>query len=826
MPKDIPFLLRGAARPDLKHEECLSDILAATARRRPQHPALVWQDRIVNYGELERASRVIGGALAQRGAGRGGVVGLWLPRGADLLMAQAGISWSGSAWLPFDAETPLERVKTCLRSANACGLITCRDWLPRTLGMSTPVWALEDLPAETDALPAPMPALPDDPAYVIYTSGSTGEPKGIVISHRGICHFLPRERELKSSACAKTIARVYQGFSVAFDMSFEEIWISYLAGATLWIAPPSVTGDPDLLAQALARERITVLHAVPTLMGLIHDPLPAVRLINLGGEACPDTLAQRLLRPGRKVFNTYGPTETSVSASIAELKPGEPVTIGLPLPNYGLLVVDEERRPLPAGQTGELCIFGPGLAAGYLGRNDLTAERFVPNPLAADPGESRMYRTGDLARMEPGGPVHCLGRTDSQVKVRGFRIELDEIVAVLNAQPGVATAAVVVRPIAELDQIVGFIVPVTNEKVEPARLRQALASRLPPYMVPARFEIAVSLPRLTSGKVDLKALRSVPLNGDMPSAPGTDRPENGDEAALFSALEKLFPGRGFDRAADFFDDLGGHSLLAARLVSVLRTNPLYAALSVQDVYRERTLGNIARVMTGLSLRKPSAAAAPRATTPLRRRFGCGLAQSAVIPLFVLLHMADWLAPFFTYHYYTGDDGDSIPLAVLYSLGVFVLARFANFAIAIAGKRLLTGRLPAGRYPLWGLAYFRWWLARKFCEIPDMYLLASTPWMPLYLRALGARIGRGVMIDTITFAVPDLLTVEDGASLGTFSNVENARVEGGMLVVGPVHLKCGAIVDSYAVMENDTAIGEHGRLCGPIRPGRRARDSRW
>ena len=164
-----------------------------------------------------------------------------------------------------------------------------------------------------------------------------------MIPQRGICHFVRSENELLG---VREEDKVFQGFSVAFDMSFEEIWISYLVGATLWIAPPGVAKDPELLAQTLTRERITVLHAVPTMMGLVDDPLPTVRLINLGGEACPEGLAARLARPGRKLFNTYGPTETSVTASGAELKPGEPVSIGMPLPNCGLLVVDPQRRPL------------------------------------------------------------------------------------------------------------------------------------------------------------------------------------------------------------------------------------------------------------------------------------------------------------------------------------------------------------------------------------------------------------------------------------------------------------------------------------------------
>ena len=803
-----PASLRGPERQELLREECLADLLRATARRCPQRPALIWGDRTVTYDELATLSFQIAAALRHRGAAPGGVVGLFLPRGADLLIAQAGITQSGAAWLPFDAETPMERIQTCLQSAHASGLVTCRAWLPRLRELNLPVWAVEDLLAEKHPEIIPVAAKSSDPAYVIYTSGSTGQPKGIVISQRGICHFLRSENTILG-VCETD--QVYQGFSVAFDMSFEEIWISYLVGATLWIAPPALVGDPDLLAQTLARERITVLHAVPTLVSLLPTLPDCVRLLNLGGEACPDALAQKLVRPGRKVFNTYGPTETSVSATLAELKFGEPVTIGRPLPNYGLLIVDEQRRPLPAGETGELCLFGPGLALGYLGQPELTAQKFVPNPLAQNAGEEKMYLTGDLARIAPDGWVHCLGRADNQVKIRGFRVELDEIAAALAAQPGVGAAAVVVRVLAEIEQLVGFVVPAANQKLDSAALRPALAARLPAYMVPAHLEIVAELPRLTSGKIDQHALRKMPLLAADQNTNASAAPQNEDEASLYAALAKLFPGRTWPADADFFDDLGGHSLLAARLVSLLRTEEKYASLSVQDVYRERRLPGIAAAMAHARGRKKSAATRHHAA-PLRRRFFCGLAQAAVIPLLVLFHIASWLAPFFVYHYYTGDTGDSIPLAVLYSLATFVLIQGGTFLVAIAGK-FATGRLRAGNYPLWGVTYFRWWLANKFCELPEVYLLAGTPWMPLYLRALGARVGRNVMIETITLGAPDLLTLADGVSIGTFVNLENARVAGGELILGPILLEADAAVDSYAILENDTRLGSRARLGG-------------
>jgi len=799
------MLLRGPSRPDLLRDECLADILVATARRSPNHPALIDGTRIVRYGDLNAAGDTLAGALAQRGAAAGRVVGLWLPRGADLLVAQAGITKSGAAWLPFDAETPVERIRVCLQSAHACGLVTCRAWLPQLKDLPVPVWAAEDLLAQP-TLPFRGGAAPSDPAYVIYTSGSTGQPKGIVISHRSICHFLRSENEILGVGATD---RVYQGFSVAFDMSFEEIWISYLAGATLWIAPADLVGDPDRVAAAVTQNQVTVMHAVPTLMGLMADPLPTVRLINLGGETCPEELVPRLARPGRRLFNTYGPTEAAVSASIAELHPGRAVTIGKPLPNYGLMVLDEQRRPVPCGEVGELCIGGPGLAIGYLGRPDLTADRFIPNPVGSDPEMPRLYLTGDLARCEsPDGPVHCLGRADRQVKIRGFRVELGEIEAALTAEPEVAAAAVVVRQVAEVEQLIAFVVA-KDPALKPATLRRGLAARLPPYMVPAQIALVPKLPRLTSGKVDHRALREVPLPPAATEA--APAPRDAEEAALTEALGRLFPGQAFPPEADFFHDLGGHSLLAARLVSRLRAAG-YAGLSVRDVYRGRHLAAIREAMVRERQRKPSARR-PGVAVPAWRRMLCGLAQALVAPVLVLLHIGNWLVPFFVYHLFTGDEGDSIPLAVAYSLLTFVAAQLMSFGVAIAGKWLVAGRLQPGRYPLWGQRYFRWWLADKLGELAPVHLLAGTPMLNWYWRALGARIGRDVLIDSIRLAGPDLLTVGNGASVGTEVHFENVRVEGGELVAGPTRLECDAVVDSYTVLENDTVVGVSARLGG-------------
>jgi non-ribosomal peptide synthetase-like protein len=817
------MILRGSHRPDLLRAECLPDLLAATARRQPEHPALIWDGRTVSYAELVATGETIAQALFRRQVAVGRIAGLWLPRGADLLMAQAGICLSGAAWLPFDAETPVDRIQTCLHAARAAGLVTCRAWLPRLAGLDVPVWAIEDLleePGEPAARPAPSP---DNPAYVIYTSGSTGLPKGILISHRSICHFLRSENDVLGIHAGD---RVYQGFSVAFDMSFEEIWISYLVGATLWIAPASQVGDPEQLARTMTEQQITVVHAVPTLMGLIDDPLPTVRLINLGGEACPETLVDRLTRPGRQLFNTYGPTEAAVSASIARLEPGQAVSIGMPLPNYGLAVLDDQRRLVPNGEVGELAIFGPGLAIGYLGQPELAAARFIGNPHAEHSGEARLYLTGDLARIaSEGGPVYCLGRVDNQVKIRGFRVELGEIETALANQPGVATAAVILRPIEEIDQLVAFVVPAKGkDPLDIAALRQALAGSLPPYMVPAHIEVLPQLPRLASDKIDRKALLRLPLTQAVARQDGPE-PRNDDEKALFAVLRKLMPDQTLRPEADFFTDLGGHSLLAARLVSQLRTNPSYSTLGVGDLYRERRLDAFAQVMTAQRTQKCQDHEQSRLPISRWRHFCCGLGQAIAVPFLVLWHISTWLAPFFTYHYFTGDEGDTVTEAAAWAVGVFVLGQLISFLVAIAGKWLVLGRVRPGRHPLWGWVYYRYWLAHQLASLAPVRMLNGTVWLNYYLRALGARIGNNVMIDSVAVQVPDLLTIDDGVDIGSAVLIENARVEAGELIIGPVHLGAGCFVDSNTVLEEGTVVGKRARLdaLSALAAGRRIPD---
>jgi len=806
-------LLQGLARPDLIRDEVLADLFEASASLYLAKPALICGDRSLSYGELNELADRVASRLIATGIRPGQILGLWLPRSLDLLVLQLGIAKTGAAWLPFDADTPVDRIKVCLDDAQAAGLLSCQAKADDLIGLEHPLWLAEDLtaPLQTPALRR-QKVQPTDPAYVIYTSGSTGKPKGIQINQGAICHFLRSENAVLG---IRAEDRVYQGFSVAFDMSFEEIWISYLVGATLWLAPREVTADPDALPLALIEQQISVLHAVPTLLALFSRDIPNLRLINLGGEACPEALVARWARPGRQVFNTYGPTEATVSASLAELQAGQPVTIGQPLPNYGLLVIDpaveKGLRLLPRGETGELCITGPGVAVGYLGRPELTAEKFLANPWATGPQDARLYRTGDLARIDEQDCVQCLGRTDDQVKIRGFRVELGEIEAALVSQAGVATAAVLLRQDDGIERLVAYLIA-DDQAPDAAALRSALAESLPPYMVPVHFETLDEMPRLTSGKIDRKALKARPLTIAAGLPADSDQAETEAEEVLFAELGKLFPGQAIRRAADFFSDLGGHSLFAARLASALRSHPRFATFTVRDIYQQRTIGCIADVLTETPDEAPAAASTWVPPSALKRWL-CGIAQAATVPGLVALRMAQWLAPFFAYHFYTGDPGDSISLAIVVSVGVYLLATVLEFIVAIIGKWLIAGRIKPGRYPLWGFTYYRWWLADRMIEGAPAYMLSGSPLYVWWLRALGAKIGEEVLIGSVTLRAHDLLTIGDGVSIGNAVNLENVRVEKGELLIGTITLERNAHLGSYAVLEGNTTIGESGHLDG-------------
>ncbi|MCH7380252.1 MULTISPECIES: delta-poly-L-ornithine synthetase PosA [Acinetobacter] len=797
-------IIRGKHHPEFLQHEVLADIFIETAQTFPEKVALIEAERTLSYGELYQQALLMAQHLTLEGIKAGDIVGLWLPRGIELLKSQLAICLSGAAWLPFDMDTPADRIAVCLEDATAVGMITSDEWYEHLQEVPQTKWTNTELQRPLHETVELAKTSPEQPAYIIYTSGSTGKPKGIVITQKNICHFLRSENSILG---IQEQDKVYQGFSVAFDMSFEEIWLSYLVGASLWIAPKSLVSDPERLCQTLKQQQITVLHAVPTLLALFPEDVPNLRIINLGGEMCPDSLVERWALPHHQMFNTYGPTETTVTASLELLQRGKPVTIGKPLPNYGMLVINAERELLAQGETGELCIFGPSVAPGYLGRPDLTTDKFIENPWANNEDEISLYRTGDLAKIDEFGQVHCLGRADDQVKIRGFRVELGEIEAALCDLDGIGTAAVILRAEDGIDQLIAFIAPELEAKqsIEIKQLRHHLSQRLPPYMVPNRFEIIEEVPRLLSGKIDRKALKARPLTSVIDRSE-SDQPQNEAEQILFEILGRLFPNIPMKLDSDFFDDLGGHSLLAAVLISNLREHPQYSHLTIQSLYQARKVGAIAALM----LEQPEPSLFDRQIgqdNPRNQAYKwlCGIAQAVTIPVLISINILQWLAPFFTYHYFTGGTRDSIPYAIALSLLVYISVIIASFAVSITVKRLLMLGVGAGRYPLWGMTYFRWWLADRITSISPVYLLSGSTLLNLYLKALGAKIGHDVTISSVHIRMPSLLQIEDGVSIGSNVNLENAKVEHGHLVLGSIQLKKDSYVGSYAVLEENTVL---------------------
>ncbi|MHB2169635.1 Pls/PosA family non-ribosomal peptide synthetase [Alsobacter sp. R-9] len=803
-------ILRGAKRPDLLRDETLPELFSATAAARADHVALICGDERVTYAAMAARAGAIAAGLSARGIGPGDVVGLWMRRGADLLTAQVGITMSGAAWLPFDAETPVERIVTCLGDAGGRFILTSADLLPRL-----DETGLEALVEATAARPGPAPDVraagltPDHPAYLIYTSGSTGTPKGIVVSHRNICHYLRSGNALYGLGPDDVM---FQSASVAFDLSMEEIWIPYLVGATLWVATPEVLADTDRLADVIAEAGITAVDMVPTLLSLFPRDVPSLRLILLGGEALPPSVVQRWARPGRRIFNTYGPTEATVVATACEVVAGETVTIGGPVPNYSCYVVREDMTLAAPGEQGELLIGGPGVAQGYLKRPELTAEKFIANPFGGEGGDPVLYRSGDAVSIDPAGNIVFHGRIDDQVKIRGFRVELGEIETRLDALPGIGQAAVVLRQDDGLDRLVAFVVPEPGAaQLDRGALRAALAEQMPPYMVPSRFEVMETLPRLVSGKIDRKALKAMTLAAPVDGAGEQEAPRSETEALLLAAAQTVFPGQALPFEADFFTDLGGHSLIAACFISAVRQTPALAGITLQDVYGARTLRAMAaRLDARLAIEAPAAEDLAFTPPPVSRRFWCGVAQAAALPFILGLMTAQWLGVFVTYMLLVGE-GWSFWSEVALLLGVYMGINVATVAIAIATKWILLGRTKPGRYPLWGAYYYRWWLVTRVLGLTHMKWFQGTPVMRAYLRALGARVGDDAIVCEIESGALDLVTIGEGASIGGKVALSTAEVIGNELVIGPVEIGARAYVGTSCVVCHGATIGRGAEL---------------
>jgi amino acid adenylation domain-containing protein len=551
----------NATTSEYPRHSCVHDLVAAQVERTPDAVAVVSGDQQLTFRELDRRANRLAHHLRARGAGPGGLVAICVERSLEMIVGMLGILKSGAAYLPLDPNYPADRLAYMLADSGSRLLLTTSDLLARfpsspERAICLDVESFEDSP---DSPPA-VSVSAEDLVYLIYTSGSTGRPNAVPIHHGAVVNLLTSLATKPGLGPGDVVVAVT---TYGFDIAVVELWLPLVTGARIVLAPRAVAADGERLAQLIDGSAATMMQATPSTWQLLVDVGWRGRpgLVALcGGEALSPHLADSLLERVEALWNMYGPTETTVWSTLDRVEHGQPVTIGRPLANTRIYILDAGLRPVPVGVAGEIWIGGDGLSAGYMNRNGLTAERFAGDPWIAD---ARMYRTGDSGRRLADGRIEHLGRLDYQIKVRGFRVEPGEIEAALVGHPHVASAVVVAREDVPGDtRLVAYLVP-TETRPPSSELRDLLRSTLPDYMVPTAFVAMDALPLTPNGKLNRAAL----------PAPGLDDHLNNLHAAPpRSDLERVLV-RIWSHALnieaigiqDNFFDLGGHSLLAIRL---------------------------------------------------------------------------------------------------------------------------------------------------------------------------------------------------------------------------------------------------------------------
>ncbi|WP_156520526.1 non-ribosomal peptide synthetase, partial [Rhodococcus sp. EPR-157] len=573
-------------------------ILAEAAAANPDGIAVEYGDVGLTYRDLDEWSTRIARMLIDFGVGPETFVALALPRSIESILSIWSVAKSGAAFLPVDPNYPSDRIAHMLDDSQAPIGLTVRahrESLPDTI-----TWlVVDDEEFASDVLRYPTHPVTDadrtaalhldNPAYLIYTSGSTGRPKGVAVRHRGLSNL---EDEVTLRFHPTRSSRISHLASPSFDASVYELTMAFGVGATIVIVPPGIFGGDDL-ADLLERAHVTHAFLTPAALASIEHPrLADVGVLAVGGEACTPELVSRWA-PGRMMFNGYGPTETTIQASVGgPLRPGKIIDVGSPALGFRFLVMDARLRPLPVGVPGELYIAGPGTARGYLDRFGLTAERFVADPYG-EPGE-RMYRTGDVVRWTVDHTIEFVGRSDFQVKVRGFRIELGEIDSVLTDHPALNFAATVGHTAPSGDTVLVSYVRVADDRhAEVAELIEHVAAALPRHMVPTAIVVLDEIPLTPVGKLDRRAL-------PVPELTSSSMPYRAASTATEHSVVGVFADvLGVERVGvdDNFFDLGGTSLVATRVVPALEA-ATGVRVPLQSLFLDPTAAGLAARIDG------------------------------------------------------------------------------------------------------------------------------------------------------------------------------------------------------------------------------------
>ncbi|GAB3804010.1 hypothetical protein GCM10028819_34830 [Spirosoma humi] len=561
----------------------LHQLLAQTAGQYPDKIALISNGRSMSFRELDETANQVAHAIRQTGVGSKDVIGVVLDRSPELIITLLAILKAGAAYVPIDPAYPHDRIAFMLTDSSANLLITSKKYLGagstyQLDGQSTgqtSVLAIETVLAELDKYPKEAPTTVvtgDDLAYILYTSGSTGQPKGVLIEHHNLVNLLYSMITMPGITKDDALLAVT---TISFDIAGLELFLPQLVGATLVLADTETTKDGWALLNAISEHAITIIQATPAtykMMLLAGWEQRFDLKILCCGEPMPKDLAQKLTARCTSLWNMYGPTETTIYSTGKQiLASDEVITIGRPIQNTQVYILDEQRKQLPVGAIGEIYLAGDGVARGYLKRPELTQQKFVPDPFAASPNRM-MYRTGDLGKFMPDGEIHCLGRIDHQVKIRGYRIELGEIEHALVSQPAIKDAVVIAREDRPGDQrLVAYVVTKTP-LVNGAFLEQIpiwrtmLRDVLPDYMIPSDFVGLDALPITPNGKIDRKALPR-PEVVPVASAAGGE-PVSATEKLIHAIWTDVLGVDNIRVDHDFFE-LGGHSMIAVQMMTRL-----------------------------------------------------------------------------------------------------------------------------------------------------------------------------------------------------------------------------------------------------------------
>jgi len=592
-----------------EREQPVQALFEAQAAEHPDAVAVTCGEGSLTYGELDRRANRLARYVAARTGGPGKLVGVSVGRSVDMLVALLAVLKAGCAYVPLDRVYPAARLRYMVEEAGVAVVLTddaasAAAFVPEGVLSIDLVANARAIAAEPEFAPAFAPS-PDAPAYVIYTSGSTGTPKGVEITHRSVVNFLTAMAHEPGLRANDVLVAVT---TISFDIAGLELFLPLSVGATVAIADADEVVDGNRLLACIERAKATALQATPATWRMLLEAgfrAPAGFKMLCGGEALPRDLANRLLAGDGRLWNMYGPTETTIWSSCLELRAGDhAITVGRPIANTQFYVLDAQDQPVGLGQPGQLHIGGDGVARGYVKRPELTAEKFILNPF----GAGRLYRTGDSARLLPSGEVQLLGRIDHQVKLRGFRIELGEIEAVLERKAGLAAAAVILREdVPGSARLVGYFVERPAAARTPNALSALLADDLPAYMIPTAWVRLSELPIAASGKLDRSALPAPEV------AIGSGEPFAGPltplEITLAQIWSEVLQVEKVGVADDIFA-LGADSISLFKITA--RANREGVPLMAKQLFKHRTIRELAERLEeaaaasqpGVAIREP------------------------------------------------------------------------------------------------------------------------------------------------------------------------------------------------------------------------------